>query len=75
TTCHSGEPCPQSGIWHAQFPGHSVSNRQAGFEVQRFFTQGKLMPNLPVHYPRLLDRWRGYREQVEPVRWILMEYA
>ncbi|NWK78163.1 hypothetical protein [Aquitalea sp. LB_tupeE] len=75
TTCHTGEPCPQSGIWHAQFPSHSISNRQPGYDVQRFFAQGSLMPPVPVHYPRLLGRWLGYPAQIEPVRWILMEYA
>ena len=75
TTCHTGEPCPQSGIWHAQFPPHSISNRQPGYDVQRFFAQGSLLPPLPVHYPRLLGRWLGYPAQVEPVRWILMDYA
>ena len=75
TTRHTGESCPQSGIWHAQFPPHSISNRLPGYDVQRFFAQGSLLPPLPVHYPRLLGRWLGYPAQVEPVRWILMEYA
>ncbi|NWK78162.1 DUF6396 domain-containing protein [Aquitalea sp. LB_tupeE] len=75
STCQTGEPCPQSGIWHAQFPPHSISNRLPGYDVQRFFAQGSLMPPLPVHYPRLLGRWLGYPARVEPVRWILMEYA
>ncbi|QBJ79320.1 DUF6396 domain-containing protein [Aquitalea sp. USM4] len=75
TTRHTGESCPQSGIWHAQFPPHSISNRQPGYDVQRFFAQGSLLPPLPVHYLRLLGRWLGYPAQVEPVRWILMEYA
>jgi hypothetical protein len=74
TTRHTGESCPQSGIWHAQFPPHSISNRQPGYNVQRFFAQGSLLPALPVHYPRLLGRWLGYPAQVEPVRWILMAY-
>ncbi|QBJ78963.1 hypothetical protein DKK66_13240 [Aquitalea sp. USM4] len=74
TTCHTGESCPQSGIWHAQFPPHSISNRLPGYDVQRFFAQGSLLPPLPVHYPRLLGRWLGYPAQVEPVRWILMAY-
>jgi len=75
TTRHTGESCPQSGIWHAQFPPHSISNRQPEYNVQRFFAQGSLLPPLPVHYPRLLGRWLGYPAQLEPVRWILMEYA
>jgi len=74
TTCHTGESCPQSGIWHAQFPPHSISNRLPGYDVQRFFAQGSLMPPLPVHYPRLLGRWLGYPARVESVRWILMAY-
>lgn len=75
TICCSGALCPQSGIWHAQFPPDSISTRQPGYDVQRFFTKGSLLPPLPVHYPQLLDRWRGYQVRTEPVGWILMSYT
>jgi hypothetical protein len=73
-TCHTGESCPQSGIWHAQFPPHSISNRLPGYDVQRF-CPGQPDAAGAGALPRLLGRWLGYPAQIEPVRWMLMEYA
>ena len=74
TQCRSGDSCPQSGRWQAQFPANSASARYPGYQTQRLFTQGEALPPLPVHYPRLLAHWLGYKQRVEPVGWILVAY-
>ena len=75
TQCRSGDPCPQSGRWQAQFPANSASARYPGYQTQRLFTQGEALPPLPVRYPQLLAHWLGYIQRVEPVGWVLVSYA
>ncbi|WP_159877390.1 DUF6396 domain-containing protein [Aquitalea denitrificans] len=77
TLCHSGETCPQTGHWQVLFPADSIQGQYADLhanQVVRIFLQGNILPPHTTHYPRLLQRWRGYEQRIEPVQWQLVGY-
>ncbi|QBJ78888.1 hypothetical protein [Aquitalea sp. USM4] len=60
-----------------QFPADSIQGQYPGLranQVVRIFLQGDIFPPHRAHYPRLLQRWRGYAQRTEAVQWQLVSY-
>jgi len=71
TVAHTGQPCPEDGVWCAK-----LATGQVG-DTQRRFLKGDALPSVVVHEPRklaVLDSMMGTRQHVEQVAWELVGY-
>ena len=71
TVAHTGESCPEDGVWCAK-----LSAGQAG-DTQRRFLKGDPLPSVVVHEPRRLafvDGLMGTRKHTTQVAWQLVAY-
>ncbi|VWB28861.1 putative lipoprotein [Burkholderia lata] len=71
TVAHTGQPCPEDGVWCAK-----LATGQVG-DTQRRFLKSDALPSIVVHEPRklaVLDSMMGTRQHVEQVSWELVAY-
>lgn len=71
TVAHTGQSCPEDGVWCAK-----LATGQVG-DTQRRFLKGDALPSVVVHEPRklaVLDSMMGTRQHVEQVSWELVAY-
>ncbi len=71
TVAHTGQSCPEDGVWCAK-----LGTGQVG-DTQRRFIKGDALPSVVVHEPRklaMLDSMMGTRQHVEQVAWELVAY-
>ncbi|WP_244107345.1 DUF6396 domain-containing protein [Burkholderia sp. BCC0419] len=71
TVAHTGQPCPEDGVWCAKLGAGQVG------DTQRRFLKGDALPSVVVHEPRklaVLDSMMGTRQHVEQVAWELVAY-
>ncbi|MGD7095879.1 SEL1-like repeat protein [Ralstonia pseudosolanacearum] len=71
TVAHTGEPCPQDGVWCASLAKGAVA------DAEQRFLQGMPLPSLTVYQPRKfawMDQWMGTRKQTISTTWKLVGY-
>lgn len=71
TVAHTGQPCPEAGVWWAQANAGQVG------EAHRSFLKGDSLPPLAVRAPRrlaFLDDLLGMRRRTTQVAWQLVAY-
>ncbi|BAX63094.1 sel1 repeat family protein [Burkholderia stabilis] len=71
TVAHTGQPCPEDGVWCAK-----LGTGQIG-DTQRRFLKGDALPSVVVHEPRklaVLDGMMGTRQHVAQVALELVAY-
>ncbi|UEP31978.1 MULTISPECIES: sel1 repeat family protein [unclassified Burkholderia] len=71
TVAHTGQLCPQDGVWCAKLNAGQVG------DTERRFLKGDALPSIIVHEPRrlaVLDSMMGTRQHIASVAWELVAY-